>query len=192
MKIYKTILFLAVIGTVGVFGATAQGTGQAEKPAPIVRGIGGDIPDSQAFIKYASPSERYNLLVPEGWGMTGAGTNMKFADKYNGVRVQIVNFNGSLSIEKVKADLVPILNKDNRAVTIVDIANLTRKGGDSIMVNFESNSDINPVTNKQIRLEDKAYFFYDKGRVAILTVWAPYGADNVDQWNLISNSFRWL
>ena len=29
------------------------------------------------------------------------------------------------------------------------------------------------------------------GKMAILILWAPIGADNADQWKLISESFRW-
>jgi hypothetical protein len=48
------------------------------------------------------------------------------------------------------------------------------------------------VTNKRVRLENIAYIFYKNGKEATLTVWAPQGADNVDQWNRMANSFRWL
>jgi hypothetical protein len=36
------------------------------------------------------------------------------------------------------------------------------------------------------------YVFYKNGKEAMLTVWAPLGADNVDQWNRMAKSFRWL
>ena len=39
---------------------------------------------------------------------------------------------------------------------------------------------------------DATYVFYKNGKEAMLTMWAPLGADNVDQWNRMANSFRWL
>ena len=60
---------------------------------------------------------------------------------------------------------------------------------DQVFVPYTSSA--NPLTNKRIRLEDAAYVFYKNGKMAILTVWAPAGADNADQWKLISESFRW-
>jgi hypothetical protein len=60
-----------------------------------------------------------------------------------------------------------------------------------LLIKYESESEANPVTNKRIHLEDEAYVFYKNGKMAILTVWAPAGADNADQWKLISESFRW-
>ena len=34
--------------------------------------------------------------------------------------------------------------------------------------------------------------FYKNGKLAVLTLWAPLGADNVDQWQRMSQSFKWL
>jgi hypothetical protein len=48
------------------------------------------------------------------------------------------------------------------------------------------------VTNKAIRLENERYFFWKGGKLATLTLSAPYGADNADQWLLMAKSFRWL
>jgi hypothetical protein len=47
------------------------------------------------------------------------------------------------------------------------------------------------VTGKQVRLENNFYLFLKNGKLALLTLWAPLGSDNVDQWNLIANSFKW-
>ena len=33
--------------------------------------------------------------------------------------------------------------------------------------------------------------FWKDGKLATLRLYAPYGADNVDQWRLMSRSFRW-
>ena len=60
------------------------------------------------------------------------------------------------------------------------------------MTNNAVRSLEDPVTNKRVRLENVAYFFYRNGKEVTLTVWAPQGADNVDQWNRMANSFRWL
>jgi hypothetical protein len=47
------------------------------------------------------------------------------------------------------------------------------------------------VTNKQIRLEAVRFYLPgSNGKVAVLDMSAPLGADNVDQWNLMANSLR--
>ena len=63
--------------------------------------------------------------------------------------------------------------------------------GPAVKVVFTSNSNPNPVTNKQIRLESERFYMQRNGKLAELTFSAPAGADNVDQWVLMSKSFRW-
>jgi hypothetical protein len=47
------------------------------------------------------------------------------------------------------------------------------------------------VTGKQVRLEEEIYLFYNHGTLAMLQLWAPQGADNVDQWKRMVESFHW-
>jgi len=46
------------------------------------------------------------------------------------------------------------------------------------------------VTGKQIRLEDVRFLYFKAGKLVTLDMAAPFGADNVDQWNLMANSVR--
>ena len=47
------------------------------------------------------------------------------------------------------------------------------------------------MTEKAIREENDRYFFWQNGRLVTLTMSAPLGADNADQWDLMAKSFRW-
>ena len=60
-----------------------------------------------------------------------------------------------------------------------------------MLISFASNSEPNSVTGKAIRLESDQYLIWKDGRVATLTLSAPFGADNADQWRLMARSFRW-
>ena len=60
-----------------------------------------------------------------------------------------------------------------------------------MLLAYTSNGEPDAVTGKQVRLEDNSYLFFKDGHVATLTLWAPLGADNVDQWGQIARSFRW-
>jgi hypothetical protein len=42
-----------------------------------------------------------------------------------------------------------------------------------------------------VREENERFFYAGKSKLVQLTLSAPKGADNVDQWKLISSSFRW-
>jgi len=65
-------------------------------------------------------------------------------------------------------------------------------GGNAVVVKYTSNSEPNAVTNKKVRLENETYLFFQNGKEAKVTLWAPQGADNVDQWQRMAKSFRWI
>ena len=94
-------------------------------------------------------------------------------------------------METVRAERAPELQRTGRAVQIAKIERVKLPAGSAIRIAYTSNSGPNPVTAKQIRLENERFYFAKGGRVAELTFSAPAGADNADQWALMSNSFRW-
>ena len=149
----------------------------------------GDIPDSQAFITYSA--DLYALKVPEGWARTVAGPNVSFASKLDGVSVTVTDAATAPTLETVKAQYVPAMVQAGRAVTVTKISAETLPAGGAIKISYSANSEPNPVTNKQIRLENARYLFWKAGKLAALDLYAPLGADNVDQWNLMSQSFGW-
>jgi hypothetical protein len=163
----------------------------AEQPVPPEINPPGDIPDSQVFIKYKSMSGAYELDVPEGWARKTHGADVFFSSKLDGLSVTISGGATNLDVRSVREKLANRLKKKERAVIIKNIESIRRKHGHAIRIVYESNSEPNPVTDKQVRLENEIYVFHGDGKLAELRLWAPVGADNVDQWSRISNSFRW-
>lgn len=162
-----------------------------EQPVAPERNPSGDIPDSQAFVKYASPRGGYELDVPEGWARRTRGGDVIFTSKLDGLSVTITDAGKMPDAQSVRKNQVKQLKKTGRAVVIKSIKDIRFKSGPAVRVVYESNSEPNSVTNKQVRLEDNSYFYYRNGKVAELRLWAPLGADNIDQWNRVSSSFRW-
>lgn len=145
----------------------------------------GDIPDSQVFIDYAGKG--FTMKVPEGWSRNDTATGATFSDKYNLLEVSATTGTAP-TIASVKAKDVPAIEAGPRAVKVGDVAAVTLDGGPAIGVQYESNSEPNTVTGKQIRLERVRYFYGQAGTVVTLDMAAPKGADNVDQWLLMANS----
>jgi hypothetical protein len=145
----------------------------------------GDIPDNQVFITYKSPLG-VAIQVPEGWARMDKTDGVVFADKYG--RIEVTVSEGMQLTPKEAADA---LKSSGRAVAIKKAETAKRPAGEAIFIAFDSNSEPNAVTNKQIRLENDRYVFSKNGKVATLTFSAPKGADNVDQWLLMSKSFQW-
>ena len=161
----------------------------SEPPVAPEKNPPGDIPDTQVFVTYSSQSGGYKLKVPEGWARQTHGKNVSFINKLDGVKVEIAP---SATAATAKTQQVAQLKKSGRAVKILNVKDVKLPSGPAVVVEYTSNSEPEPVTGKQVRLENNNYLFFNHGKLAILRLWAPQGADNVDQWQLISRSFRWL
>ncbi len=158
-----------------------------ETPAPAESNLPGDIPDSQAFVRYTSPSGRYEVEAPEGWSRTTTGSSVEFRDKYNGESVRLIiapHASGD-------ANTIPSIRRAGHAVRIGQVTTTQVGRQSATLISFTSNSDANPVTGRKIRLDNEAIVYSAGNRAAILTLWAPARSDNVDQWNRIARSFRW-
>lgn len=186
------VLCLALSGGVVPMTATptlAQTTGPEKAVAPETHPPG-DIPDDQQFIVYTAP-QAASLKVPEGWARRDTPDGATFSDRYGRIELAIRPFGGSLTPAAVRADQVSRLEKTRRAVKIVGVEATKLPAGAAVRIVYTENSDPNPVTHKQIRLESERILVAHGDRLAELTFSAPQGADNVDQWRLMSRSFTW-
>jgi len=161
-----------------------------EQPAAAEHNPPGDIPDSQVFIRYVSPAG-YEVKVPEGWSRKATNDTVSFADKYDIISLTVARSSSAPTLESVRTGDVPTLEKAGRAFSLKDISARKLDGGSAIRLIYQTNSEPNAVTGKQMRLEHERFFFFRDGSTTTLDLAAPVGADNADQWQLISNSFRW-
>lgn len=150
----------------------------------------GDIPDTQAFVTYSNGVGMYSLEVPEGWARTENGSSVSFVSKFDGVKADVTPVAAAPTVISVRTQVAKTIQSQGRAVRISGVTEEKVPGGNAIVVKYTSNSEPNAVTNKQVRLENETYIFFRNGREAMLTMWAPEGADNVDQWQRMAKSFR--
>lgn len=150
----------------------------------------GDIPDNQVFVRYKSPMG-FSIKVPEGWSRTEIADGARFSDKYNSVDLALSKADRAPNAAGSKEREAVELQKTGRAVQIKSVKDVKLKSGPAVLISYASNSDPNPVTNKQIRLEHDRYLIFKNGTLMSLDLSAPLGADNVDQWQLMSNTFQW-
>ena len=68
---------------------------------------------------------------------------------------------------------------------------MTRKGGAAVVITYKADSAPSAVTGKVRQLAVERYEFWQNGKEAIIVLSGPVGADNVDPWKLVSDSFRW-
>ncbi|WP_246680976.1 hypothetical protein [Mesorhizobium sp. B2-4-9] len=194
-KISRIPSILTVAACLGAAVAIAPGFGSlpasaAEKAVPAEKNPPGDIPDTQVFIDYVSP-QGFTMKVPEGWARSDNADGASFVDKLDGVVVSAAKADAAPTVESAKADYVPKLQSTGRAIRVTTVKQVKLPAGPAIRIVYTSNSEPNAVTNKQVRLENERYLYFKDGKLVTLELYAPKGADNVDQWQLMSNSLRW-
>jgi hypothetical protein len=161
-----------------------------EKPAAPEKNPPGDIPDNQVFIDYRSPLG-FKIKVPEGWARRETSDGVTFNDKYNTIALAMSQRAEAVTVANVKHQDIPELEKTGKAVRVAAVKSVQLPAGSAVVISYSSNSEPNPVTEKAVREENERYFFWQHGKLVTLTLSSPYGADNADQWNLMSKSFRW-
>ncbi|WP_096451893.1 hypothetical protein [Mesorhizobium sp. 113-1-2] len=194
-KITRVLPALAVAACLGTTAAMLPVLGSlpasaAEKPVQPEKNPPGDIPDSQVFIDYISP-QGFALKVPEGWARSDRADGASFVDKLDGVVVSVSKADAAPTVDSAKADYVAKLEASGRAVRVSAVKQVKLPAGTAIRIVYTSNSEPNAVTNRQVRLENERYLYFKDGKLVALELYAPKGADNVDQWQLMSSSFRW-
>ena len=165
-------------------------TGPTEQPITPEQNPVGDIPDNQAFVTYTAPVG-YALDVPEGWARTAQANDVTFINKFNGLRVTLAPIAAAPTAATATQTIIPAFIAAGRAVTVSAVQDVTLPAGAAVKIVSSANSAPDEVTNKQVRLEQNTYLFFKNGELATLTMEAPQGADNVDQWKRIAESFRW-
>lgn len=150
----------------------------------------GDIPDDQAFVTWKAPTGNYSIQVPEGWARSQSGGATGFTDKLNSITA--VEHNGPKpTIASITANVKQI-KKTSTGWVGGDVTSTTRTAGPVILATYRADVPADPVTNKVINDDVEQYTFWKSGKVVTLTLAGPHGADNVDPWRTVTDSFTWL
>ena len=187
---FAAILVAGLIA--GPVGAFAQPKAVSQRETAVAPEINppGDIPDNQVFITYKSP-KGFTMKVPEGWARSDTAAGAAFADKYGRIELSSTAVKKAPSEASIKSGEVAALKTDGHAVDVKKVQTMKLPAGKTVAVDYLSNSEVNPVTGRKIRLENRRLYFVQGGKQVALTLSAPAGADNVDQWTMMAKSFRW-
>ena len=190
MRLYLTLALVVALPSLGGTLPPAQQALGAEAPVIAENNPPGDIPDSQVFVSYRSPLG-FVIKAPEGWSRQDRADGVRFADKYGSIDVGITAATGPLTPDGVKAGDALALEQGGHAVKISALSAVKLPAGPAVLIKYTSNSEANAVTGKKIRLEHDRYLVAASGKLTTIDFSAPAGADNADQWKLMSESFGW-
>jgi hypothetical protein len=188
---------LALVGVVGCTSPTSNAPGgttsnPAASPAATEQVAPGDIPDTQAFVVAKAPSGRWSIKVPEGWSEQNVPAGVLFTDKLNTIQAVEHAAAQAPTVASVRSTEIPALTSAHTGLKVGSVKSFTRSGGSGVVVTYQLDSAKDAVTGKVHRDAAEEYLFFRGGREVVVTVSGAVGADNVDPWRIVTNSFRWL
>lgn len=151
----------------------------------------GDIPDNQVFVAYTPPSGGFSVKVPEGWARTETGGAVTFTDKLNSIRMESVPASSAPSVQSAEQTELPAIRAAAKNFQAGKVTAVTRKAGPAVLLTYMADSAPDPVTGKVVHDAVERYEFWRSGTEVILTLSGPQGADNVDPWRIVTDSFGW-
>jgi hypothetical protein len=172
--------------------ATSSAAATPQTPIAPEKNPPGDIPDSQVFVAYRQPNAALEIKIPEGWSRAVADSKATFTDKLNMIELMWTASASAPTLAEVKTSEVKKLAAMAPAFQLQGVKAVKLPGGQAIEITYRQNGEPNPVTGKRYRLDVLRFIFFKSGKRADLVLSSPTGADNVDPWNVVSRSFRWL
>lgn len=151
----------------------------------------GDIPDTQAFVEFGAPDGSYHVKVPEGWARREMATGTTFTDKLNMIKLVTRAQPSQPTDASVRSSEVPYLENSLPQFHLIRITTVSRRAGHAVLIAYRSLGARDPVTDKRRTLEVDTYEFWQHGTLVEITLSSPKGADNVDPWRTVTDSFAW-
>src|SRR3954468_7828298 len=89
----RAVLAAALVAVAAAGCGSSSSSSGGTKPNAKEVSPAGDIPDNQAYVRYAAPG--VSVKVPEGWSRTASGGAVTFTDKLNTIRVETTAANAA-------------------------------------------------------------------------------------------------
>jgi len=197
-NLLRSVGGIAVVAcvAVGIIACTPH-TSAPPAPPSATRPTGdaspaGDIPDNQAYVTFTSTDHLFTVKVPEGWSRTDIRGGVQFTDKLNTIELTSEPTFTVPTADSVNAFELPTIASESPGFRPGDVSVVNRPAGQAVLITYGADSPANPVTGKAIPLAVERYEFYRSGMQVTVNLSGPVGADNVDPWRTVTDSFRWL
>ena len=168
--------------------STTAATVDPNAPEP---NAAGDIPDNTVFVSFTLAAGPFTVTVPEGWARTDASGATTFTDNFNSAQLLVTSATSAPTTQSARDNEVPSIESSSTNFQLDNVTTVTRKGGTAVLITYKADSAPSAVTGKVRPLAVERYEFWQNGKEAILVLSGPVGADNVDPWKTITDSFSW-
>jgi hypothetical protein len=150
----------------------------------------GDIPDNQQYVAYTTPAKTYTVKVPEGWARSTGPTTATFTDKLNSIHVEVSQRPTAPTPASIRSEVAALGAKAGHFAA-GPVQTVSRKAGSAVVASYRADAAPDAVTGKVVNDDVERYEFWKNGTLVTLTLSGPHGADNVDPWRIVTDSFRW-
>jgi hypothetical protein len=113
-----------------------------------------------------------------------------YTDKYNSINIEVRTSGQAPTVASARHE-VPQLQRTVSNFQLQGITTVQRKHGPAVHMLYLMDSAPNPVTGKVVRDAVERFEFWHAGQLAVLSLVGPQNADNVDPWQLVSDSLHW-
>ena len=96
------------------------------------------------------------------------------------------------TLASARATEVPSIRGSAHGFVLAGLSTVSRPAGTVVLIRYLADSQPDPVTGKVYKDTFERYEFYKNGTEVVVLLGGPAGADNVDPWRTVTNSFRWL
>lgn len=193
----RRALLMATLGLVALLNACgsatpgAGGAGVSVDPNASEVNPAGDIPDNQAFVVWSPPTGGWSIRVPEGWARTDLPGGASFTDKLNSVTAVAAEAAAAPTVASVQDAEMADVAGNSAHFELVSVEQVTLASGFAILATYYADAPADPVTGKVVSDDVFRYSLFKDGTEVVLTLAGPRGADNVDPWKIVSDSFAW-
>jgi hypothetical protein len=177
--------------TTAACGGSSGSGAQSGAPKAVDVSPAGDIPDTQAFVAFSSPGQ-YTVKYPEGWSRTDVASGATFTDKLNSMAIEASTTATAPTVASARTTDVPALRAASHHFRLAGVVTVRRNAGDALLITYRADGPADPVTGKRRDHDNEVYEFWKSGTLVTITLSSPHGADNVDPWRIVTNSFAWL
>jgi hypothetical protein len=151
----------------------------------------GDIPDTQVYVPFTFAAGPFTLSIPQGWARTDASGATTFTDNFNSVELRVASAASAPTTASARDNEVPAIQSSSTNFQLDNITSVDRKGGTAVLIGYRIDSTPNAVTGKVRQLAVERSEFWQNGKEAIVVLSGPVGADNVDPFKTMTDSFAW-
>src|SRR4051794_41961344 len=126
--------YATAAGLLAALSLTACGGSSSSKPNPNApeKNPPGDIPDNQAFVRFAVPGRGFSVKVPEGWSQRRSGGAVVFTDKLNTIRLESRPASQPPSVAAARRPEGPVIRRTVKGFRAPGVRQVARTRGPAV------------------------------------------------------------